>query len=103
MTEIPHRVFSALGDRTRLEVLTTLASNGPATATEIAARMPITRQAVAKHLAALDAAGLVSRSPAGREVRYEFDASPLEDLGRWATETANAWEGRLQRLRNSVE
>ncbi|MEX1091714.1 MAG: helix-turn-helix domain-containing protein, partial [Acidimicrobiia bacterium] len=43
--EIPHRVFSALGDPTRLEVLTTLASRGPATATEIAARMPITRQA----------------------------------------------------------
>jgi DNA-binding transcriptional ArsR family regulator len=101
--EIPHRVFSALGDPTRLEVLTTLASGGPATASEIAARMPITRQAVAKHLAALDAAGLVSRSPAGREVRYQFDAAPLEDLTRWATDTADTWDTRLQRLRNSLE
>lgn len=101
--EVPHRVFSALGDPSRLEVLTTLASGGPATATEIAARMPITRQAVAKHLAALDAAGLVSRSPAGREVRYHFDAAPLEELGRWAADTADTWDRRLQRLRNSVE
>lgn len=101
--EVPHRVFSALGDPTRLEVLTTLARAGPATATQIAARMPITRQAVAKHLAALDAAGLVSRSHAGREVHYQFDAAPLEDLGRWAADTADTWDRRLEKLRNSVE
>jgi DNA-binding transcriptional ArsR family regulator len=101
--DIPHQVFTALGDPTRLEVLTALARSGPATATELAARMPITRQAVAKHLAALDAAGLVVRAPVGREVRYQFDSAPLEDLARWATDATNTWDRRLERLRRSVE
>lgn len=100
---IPHQVFTALGDATRLEVLTTLARSGPATATELASRMPITRQAVSKHLTALDAAGLVVRAPAGREVRYQFDPAPLEDLARWASDATNTWDRRLERLRRSVE
>lgn len=99
----PHQVFAALGDPTRLRVLTTLARSGPATATELAAKMPISRQAVAKHLAALNAAGLVNREPLGREVRYQFDSSPLEDLASWASDATNTWDRRLERLRKSVE
>ncbi len=100
---IPHEVFAALADPTRLEVLNRLAKGGPATATELSATMPITRQAVAKHLAALDAAGLVERQPAGREVRYTFDPGPLGDVVQWAEDVGDTWDRRLRRLSKSFE
>jgi DNA-binding transcriptional ArsR family regulator len=99
----PHQVFAALADPTRLEVLTRLATEGPATATELAASLPISRQAVAKHLAALDAAGLVERQPSGREVRYTFDPEPLDGLVRWVEDVGDTWDRRLGRLRRSVD
>jgi DNA-binding transcriptional ArsR family regulator len=100
---IPHEVFAALADPTRLEVLSRLADGGPATATELSSAMPISRQAVTKHLAALDAAGLVERHPAGREVRYTFDPEPLGDLVRWVEKVGDTWDRRLGRLSRSVE
>jgi DNA-binding transcriptional ArsR family regulator len=100
---IPHEVFAALADPTRLEVLNRLAKGGPATATELSATMPITRQAVAKHLAALDAAGLVERQSTGREVRYTFDPGPLGDVVQWAEDVGNTWDRRLRRLSKSFE
>jgi DNA-binding transcriptional ArsR family regulator len=100
---IPHEVFAALADPTRLEVLSRLANGGPATATELSAGMPISRQAVTKHLAALDAAGLVERHAAGREVRYTFDPEPLGDVVRWAENVGDTWDRRLGRLSRSVE
>lgn len=102
MTE-PHEIFSALGDRTRLGVLTALARSGPATATELAATIPVTRQAISKHLAALDAVGLVTRHQEGREVRYQFEADALDTVASWATDTAGTWDRRLDRLRRSLE
>jgi DNA-binding transcriptional ArsR family regulator len=100
---IPHEVFAALADPTRLEVLNRLARGGPATATELSASMPVTRQAVAKHLAALDAAGLVERQSAGREVRYTFDPEPLGEVVRWAEDVGDSWDRRLGRLSKSFE
>jgi DNA-binding transcriptional ArsR family regulator len=100
---IPHEVFAALADPTRVEVLSRLANGGPATATEISAGMPISRQAVTKHLAALDAAGLVERHPAGREVRYTFEPEPLGDLVRWVETVGDTWDQRLGRLSRSIE
>ena len=99
---IPHEVFAALADPTRLEVLNRLARGGPATATELSASMPVTRQAVAKHLAALDAAGLVERQSAGREVRYTFDPGPLGEVVRWAEDVGDTWDRRLGRLSKSL-
>ena len=99
----PHQVFAALADPTRLEVLTRLARNGPSTATELSSNLPISRQAVTKHLAALDAAGLVERRPSGREVRYSFDPGPLGDLVSWAENVGDTWDRRLARLGRSVE
>jgi len=99
----PHHVFAALADPTRLEVLNRLASDGPATATELSASLPISRQAVTKHLAALDAAGLVERRPSGREVRYTFDPGPLGDVVKWAGNVGDTWDRRLDRLSRSVE
>jgi DNA-binding transcriptional ArsR family regulator len=100
---IPHEVFAALADPTRLEVLNRLARGGPATATELSSAMPITRQAVAKHLAALDAAGLVEREASGREVRYTFDPEPLGQVVRWAEDVGETWDRRLGRLSKSLE
>lgn len=99
----PHGVFAALADPTRLEVLTRLATGGPSTATELSASMPISRQAVTKHLAALDAAGLVERRASGREVRYTFDPEPLGDLVRWVENVGDTWDRRLERLSRSIE
>jgi DNA-binding transcriptional ArsR family regulator len=65
--------------------------------------MPISRQAVAKHLAALDAAGLVERRASGREVRYTFDPQPLGEVVRWAEGVGDTWDRRLGRLRKSLE
>ena len=100
---VPSEVFAALADPTRLEVLTRLAKGGPATATELSASMPITRQAVAKHLAALGAAGLVERHPAGREVRYNFDPGPLGDLVKWVEDVGDTWDRRLERLGRTLQ
>jgi DNA-binding transcriptional ArsR family regulator len=99
----PHQVFAALADPTRLDLLTRLADRGPATATELSASMPVSRQAITKHLAALDAAGLVTRRPSGREVRYTFDPEPLGDLVRWAEDVGDTWDRRLARLSRSIE
>jgi DNA-binding transcriptional ArsR family regulator len=99
----PHEVFAALADPTRLEVLTRLARGGPSTATELSSSMPISRQAVAKHLAALGAAGLVERHPSGREVRYSFDPGPLGELVRWAEGVGEVWDRRLERLSRSID
>lgn len=99
----PHQVFAALSDPTRLEVLTRLARNGPSTATELSSNLPISRQAVTKHLAALDAAGLVERHPSGREVRYSFDPGPLGDLVSWAEGVGDTWDRRLDRLSRNID
>src|SRR5205085_7600216 len=83
---VPDRVgpvFSALADPSRRFVVETLAARGSATATELAGELPVTRQAVAKHLAALGEAGLVSSSRSGRETRYRLTPEPLADALGW--------------------
>ena len=95
-------VFSALGDPTRREVLEQIATRGEATATELAAAMPITRQAVAKHLNVLAGAGLVAPRRAGRETRYAPTPEPLGDAIAWMTELGAQWDARLARLQKSV-
>ncbi|MGH8916647.1 MAG: ArsR/SmtB family transcription factor [Acidimicrobiia bacterium] len=98
-----HEVLVALADPTRLDVLTRLARSGPSTATELSSSMPISRQAVTKHLAALGAAGLVERHPSGREVRYSFEPGPLGDLVKWVQDVGHSWDRRLGRLSRSIE
>jgi DNA-binding transcriptional ArsR family regulator len=75
--------FAVLADATRREVIRSLAEQGPATATDLAARLPVTRQAVAKHLAALSAAGMVEPSRQGRETRYRLAPEPLAAVAAW--------------------
>ena len=94
-------VFSALADPSRRRLLETLARR-EATATELAADLPVTRQAVAKHLAALREAGLVDARRAGRETRYRLTPGPLEDAVAWIAEVGDAWDARLAALRRHL-
>ncbi|MEU6772420.1 metalloregulator ArsR/SmtB family transcription factor [Streptomyces sp. NPDC046759] len=101
--QAPDDVLVALADPIRREVLAVLASEGAATSTSLAASLPITRQAVAKHLAVLDRAGLVRAHRAGREVRYEADLQPLRRATRWMDTLATQWEHRLDAIKDLAE
>jgi DNA-binding transcriptional ArsR family regulator len=97
-------VFVALADPTRRWLLRTLAEDGPLTATNLAARVPISRQAVAKHLSVLREAELVASSRVGREMRFETGrADELRAAQRWIADTSEAWDRRLGRLGKAVE
>ena len=73
------------------------------TATEIAGRLPVTRQAVAKHLVALDQAGLVTAERAGREVRYRLTPRPMTEAMSWMADVGAEWDVRLERLRRHLK
>ena len=94
-------VFAALSDPTRRALIQHLAQ-GPATATQLSLRFPISRQAVTKHLAALDDAGLVERNSSGREVRYSLRAEGLADVSSWVAGVGSSWDRRLDRLREQL-
>jgi DNA-binding transcriptional ArsR family regulator len=93
-------VFSALGDATRRHVVECLAEEGALTATELAERVPVTRQAIAKHLSTLAEAGLVASEPQGREVRYHLTPGPMSEAVGWIADTGAEWDSRLRRLRD---
>jgi DNA-binding transcriptional ArsR family regulator len=91
-------VFSALADERRRSVVELLATRGSATATELAGELPVTRQAVAKHLSSLGEAGLVSVTRRGREARYELTPRPLDDAVAWIERVGAQWDERLAAL-----
>ena len=91
-------VFVALGDPTRRGILEAVATRGQATATELAGELPISRQAVAKHLAVLQAAGLVAARREGRETRFTPTPAPLGDAMSWMATLGGAWDDRLAAL-----
>ena len=97
------RVFAALGDPGRRSLVQAVAARGSATATELAAELPVTRQAVAKQLGALADAGLLRATRSGRETRYEVTPEPLEDAVAWMVELGSAWDDRLDALGRSLE
>lgn len=90
--------LEALADATRRDLLRAVARAGSTTATALAADLPISRQAVAKHLVMLEAAGLVRSARAGRETRFEARPAALRDLAGWLVATSDAWDDRLDRL-----
>jgi DNA-binding transcriptional ArsR family regulator len=89
--------FAALADPSRRRMLGLLGSSG-ATATELARELPISRQAVAKHLSQLSAAGLVASRREGREMRYTVTPEPLEQAVAWIVRAGAEWDERLARL-----
>jgi DNA-binding transcriptional ArsR family regulator len=93
-------VFSALSDPTRRNVVEALAGRETATATELAAELPVTRQAVSKHLNALGSAGLVESERRGRETHYRLTPEALSDALSWMEQVGAQWERRLAALRS---
>ncbi|MGW3669506.1 ArsR/SmtB family transcription factor [Streptomyces sp. NPDC005141] len=96
-------VLGALADPTRRQLLDLLAEQGTATATTLAERLPVSRQAVVKHLAVLDAAGLVSGGRVGREVRYALRPAALDATARWMAALAADWDRRLANIKSVAE
>lgn len=90
-------VFTALADPMRRRLLTEIAAH-PSTATELASDLPISRQAVAKHLNSLSEAGLLVRERAGRDVRYRVTPEPLSEAMSWMAQVGGQWDERLARL-----
>lgn len=96
-------VLAALADPTRRQLLDLLAERGEATATTLAERLPVSRQAVVKHLAVLDGAGLVTAARAGREVRYAVRPAALDATARWMAALATDWDRRLAAIKRLAE
>jgi DNA-binding transcriptional ArsR family regulator len=101
---VAEQVFVALGDPTRRAILAALAAGGPATATDLAGRLPITRQAIAKHLALLAGAGLVTAEPGERRrVRYRLRSAPMQVAQQFLAALARDWDGPLGALRDHLD
>ena len=98
---IAEQVFIALADPTRRNILAALATAGPSTVTDLAARLPITRQAIAKHLALMADAGLVTPEPGERRrVRYRLRSAPVQLAQQFLAALAHSWEERLEALQD---
>jgi DNA-binding transcriptional ArsR family regulator len=101
---VAQEVFAALADPSRRSILAELAAAGPATATDLAARLPITRQGIAKHLALLESAGLVVAEPGERRrIRYRLDSAPMKVAQQFLAALARDWDGPLAALRNRLD
>jgi DNA-binding transcriptional ArsR family regulator len=95
--------LAALADPTRRRLLDVLAELGQASATTLGARLPVSRQAVAKHLLVLEQAGLVSGWRSGRQVLYQVEPAPLERVSRHLAELASVWDRRLALVKRMAE
>jgi DNA-binding transcriptional ArsR family regulator len=101
---IAEQVFTALADPSRRAILAALAAGGPATATDLADRLPITRQAIAKHLALLAEAGLVTAEPGERRrVRYRLRSAPMRVAQQFLAALARDWDGPLDALKDHLD
>jgi len=96
-------LWSAIGDPSRRRLLDLLVRRGEATASSLAGDVPFTRQAVTKHLAVLEDAGLVTRHRHGREVRFRVDAGRLDDATHAMTRVAKEWDTRLKAVKRLAE
>ncbi|WP_435205866.1 ArsR/SmtB family transcription factor [Micromonospora sp. bgisy143] len=96
-------LWSAIGDPIRRSMIDLLLSGGPGTATSLSERLPVTRQAVSKHLAVLDRVGLISSAPAGRERHYRVDEAQLARAVAQLTAVGATWDARLRRIKRIAE
>ena len=95
-------VFVALADPNRRTLVQLLAARETATATELTEELPVSRQAIAKHLAVLRRARLVMHRRAGRETRYRLSPEPLAEAMSWMAAVGAQWDERLERLRDHL-
>jgi predicted transcriptional regulator len=96
-------LWSAIGDPTRRRMLDLLLATGAGTATSLSEQLPVTRQAVAKHLGVLDHVGLVQATPAGREKRYRVNEAQLGRAVAQLNAVGNTWDARLRRIKQIAE
>jgi len=101
--QVDDDLWSAIGDPTRRRLLDLLLVSGEGTATSLGQQLPVTRQAVAKHLGVLDRVGLVRSAPAGRERRYRVDDAQLARAVAQLSSVGSAWDARLQRIKRIAE
>lgn len=102
-TPVDDDLWSAIGDPTRRALIDLLLATGPGTATSLSADLPVTRQAVSKHLAVLDRVGLVHGEPAGRERRYRVDEAQLARAAAQLASVGATWDARLRRIKSIAE
>jgi DNA-binding transcriptional ArsR family regulator len=101
---LAEQVFSALADPNRRAILASLAADGPSTATDLAARLPMTRQGIAKHLALMAEAGLVTPEQGERRrVRYRLQSAPVLLAQQFLAALAHDWDHRLEALQHYLE
>ena len=101
---VAEQVFTALADPTRRAMLAALAADGPATATDLAGDLPITRQAIAKHLGLLAQAGLVTAKPGERRrVRYRLRSAPMQMAQQFLAALARDWDSPLGALKDHLD
>ena len=96
-------VFAALGDPTRLSLVARLCTHGPQSITQLTDATDVTRQAVTKHLVALEEAGLVRGSREGRERIWELQGKRLADARSYLEQISSQWDAAIERLRAFVE
>ena len=99
----PAPVFAALADPTRLELISRLGRGRPHSISELATDLPLTRQAVTKHLRLLEQAGIVTSERVGRETRFDLTPAPLRAACSYLDRISEQWDGALSRLRALVE
>jgi predicted transcriptional regulator len=102
VAKVDDDLWSAIGDPTRRRLLDLLLVED-GTATTLSQQLPVTRQAVAKHLGVLDRVGLVRATPAGRERRYQVDDAQLARAVAQLSSVGKAWDARLQRIKRIAE
>ena len=101
---VAQAVFAALAEPTRRSILSALAAHGPTTATDLAGQLPISRQAITKHLELLAAAGLVLAEPGERRrIRYRVNAAPMAIAQSYLAALARDWDSKLTRLQRALE
>ena len=101
--QVDDDLWSAIGDPTRRRMLDLLLVEGHGTATSLSEQLPVTRQAVSKHLTVLDRAGLVRATPAGREKHYRVDDAQLARAAAQLASVTNSWDARLRRIKRIAE
>ena len=99
----PVELVAAVTEPTRRQLLDLLLERGQSTPTSLAESLPVTRQAVSKHLAVLERAGLVDGERSGREMHYQINIDRLDDATRLLTELASSWDRRLLRIKRLAE
>ena len=95
----PDAVFAALADPTRRQIMGLIGSRGEASASGLATELPVSRQAIAKHLASLSAAGLVHDRRQGREILYHLTPEPMSEAVGWMATVGGEWDERLAALK----